>query len=350
MFTNETLVTLTQTVQLEQGTNKSLLLLTFWHATWIILSSGSVRLEFYDSSNYRITSEYIKALAANLTWTSVHVKRSIHKNARSAKVVVRMYNCMGRVRMANFSLEQVDSWENGTFFVSPRSDGTMFIQWNLANNGMNVAHYDIYRGVGVLPTLNDTHLIVTIPTMSSYGTNIYESMYTDHSVRLNTIYTYQVMARDANEMIIDQTTLTIGQADLAVGYHDLTILIAFPRRNGIHLSWRLKARSTAKHVFIYNGIDSVSNIDRTENDLLGIYPVEDMKAIVSLSNFGPFLLVSDDENDVATARLAQLTRPRIVLTPRHLTFIREQIKLPGHAQEVFQALIKSVYYYRTENP
>ena len=350
VYTNEILVTLTQTVQLEQRTNKILLLLTFWHRTWIISSSGSVRLEFYDRSNHRITSEYIKALASNLTWTYVHAKKSVHANALSAKVVVRMFNCMGRVLVANFSLEQVDSWENGTFFVSPRSDGTMFIQWNLANNETGVARYDIYRGTGVLSALNDTHLIATVPTMTSYGKNIYESMYTDHSVRLNTIYTYQVMALGINGMIIDQTAAIIGQADLALGYHDITILIAFPRRNGVHLSWRLKARSTAKHVFLYNGIDSISNIDRAESELLGIYPVEDMKAIVSLSNFGPFLLVSDDGNEVATAKLAQLTRPRVVLTPRHLMFIREQIKQPGHAQEVFQALIKSVHYYRAENP
>jgi len=256
---------------------------------------------------------------------------------------------MGKVLMANFSVEQVDSWENATFFVSPRHDGTIFIQWNLANNGTSVARYDIYRGKGRLSALNASHLMVTIPTMSSYGKNIYESMYTDHSVRLNTIYTYQVVARDSNRTIIDQTTLTIGQADLGEGYHDTTTIIAFPRIDGIHISWRLKPRSAAKHVILYNGIDSISNIGSSRAQRLGTYSVQDIKAIVSLSNVGPFLLVSDDRNDIATAKLANLTRPRIVLTPTRLEFIRDKINQSGHAQEVFKALIKSIHTYQPDN-
>jgi hypothetical protein len=59
--------------------------------------------------------------------------------------------------------------------------------------------------------------------------------------------------------------------------------------------------------------------------------------------------VSDDGNDVATAKLANLTRPRIVLTPTHLAFIREKINQSGHAQEVFKALIKSIYAYQPDN-
>ncbi|CAF4592283.1 unnamed protein product [Rotaria sp. Silwood2] len=251
--------------------------------------------------------------------------------------------------MANISVEQVDFWKNATFFVSPRQDGTMFIQWNFENNRINIASYDIYRGKGILSALNDTHLLVTIPTMYSYGKNIYESMYTDHSVHLDTIYTYQVVARDSNKKIIDQTILIIGQADLGKEYHNITILIAFPRTNGIHLSWRLKARNAAKYVTLYNGINSISKISNSETQLLGRYPVEDMKAIVSLSNIGPFLLVSDDGNDVATVKLANLTRPRIVLTPTHLNFIREKINQSGHAQEVFKALIKSIYTYKPDN-
>jgi hypothetical protein len=349
VYTNQTLVTLTQTIQLEQSTNKSLLVMTFWYTTWIIYSSGSVRLEFYDSSNYRIGNEYMKSLSSNLTWTYAHIKKSVHIYAVSAKVIIRMNNCMGKVLMANFSVEQVDSWENATFFVSPKQDGTIFIQWNLANNGTDVTRYDIYRGKGVLSVLNDIHLLVTIPTMPSYGKNIYESMYTDHSVRLNTIYTYQVVARDSNRKIIDQTILIIGQADLGEEYYDITTLIAFPRKNGIHLSWRLKARSTVKYIILYNGIDSIFNIGSSGAQLLGTYPVQDMKAIISLSNFGPFLLVSDDGNDVATTKLANLTRPRIVLTPTHLAFIREKINQSGHAQEVFKALIKSIHTYYPDN-
>jgi hypothetical protein len=349
VYTSQKLVTLTQMIQLEQSTNKSFLVMTFWYATWIIYSSGSVRLEFYDSSNYRIGNEYMKSLSSNLTWTYGHIKKSVHTYAVSAKVIIRMYNCMGKVLMANFSVEQVDSWENATFFVSPRQDGTIFIQWNLANNGIGVAHYEIYRGKGRLSALNDTHLMVTIPTMSSYGKNIYESMYTDHSVRLNTIYTYQVVARDSNRTIIDQTTLTIGQADLGEGYHDTTTLIAFPRIDGIHISWRLKARSVAKHIILYNGIDSISKIGSSRAQRLGTYSVQDIKAIVSLSNVGPFLLVSDDGNDIATAKLANLTRPRIVLTPTHLAFIRDKINQSGHAQEVFKALIKSIHTYQPDN-
>jgi hypothetical protein len=349
VYTNQTLVTLTQTIQLEQNTNKNLLVMSFWYTTSIIYRSGSVRLEFYDSSNYRIADEPIKYLSGNLTWTYVHVKKSVRVNAITAKVVIRMYNCIGKVIMTNFSVEQVDSWENDTFFVFPRQDGTIFIQWNLANNGIGVARYDIYRSNGILSALSDTHLMVTIPTMSSYGKNIYESMYTDHSVRLDTVYTYQVLARDLNGIIIDQTKLAIGQADSGEGYHDITTLIAFPRRNGIHLSWRLRARSTAKHVFLYNGIDSISNIGQKKARLLGRYPVQDMKAIVSLSNVGPFLLVSDDGTDLATVNLAKLTRPRPVLTPTHLAFIREKINQSGHAQEVFNALKKSAHYDRRDN-
>ncbi|CAF1012313.1 unnamed protein product [Rotaria sp. Silwood1] len=260
-----------------------------------------------------------------------------------------MYNFMGKVLMANISLEQVDVWKNATFFVSPRPDGTIFIQWNFEHNGIDVANYDIYRGKGILSVLNYTHLLVTIPTMSSYGKNIYESMYTDHSVHLDTIYTYQVVARHSNSTIIDQTTFILGQADVGQEYHDITTLIAFPRTNGIHLSWKLKARSASKHVTLYNGINSITKISNNEAQLLGRYPVQDMKAIVSLSNAGPFLLVSDDENDVATAKLANLTRPRIVLTPTHLDFIREKINQPGHAQEVFKELIKSIYTYQPDN-
>ena len=349
IYTNQTLTTLTQTIQLEQNTNKSLLVMTFWHTTWIIYGSGSIRLEFYDSSNYRIGNEYMKSLSSNLTWTYVHIKKPIYPYAVSAKVVIRMYNCMGKVLLANFSIEQVDFWKNATFFVIPRQDGTIFIQWDFTNNGIGIARYDIYRGKGILSALNDTHRLVTIPTMSSYGKNIYESMYRDHSVRLNTIYTYQVIARDSNRRIIDQTTLTIGQADSGKGYHDITTMIAFPRTDGIHLSWKLKAGNAAKHVILYNGIDRLSHIVSSKAQFLGRYPVQDMKAIVSSSNTGPFLLVSDNGNDVATAKLANLTRPRIVLTPTHLAFIREKINQSGHAQEVFKALIKSIHSYQPDN-
>jgi hypothetical protein len=349
VYSNQTSVTLTQTIQLEQNTNKNLLVMNFWYKTWIIYNSGSVRLEFYDSSNYRIANEYIKSFANNLTWTYFHLKKPIHTNATTVKVIIRMHNCMGKILMTNFSVEQVDSWENETFFVSPRQDGTIFIQWNLSNNGIGVARYDIYRGKGILSELNDIHLMVSIPTMSSYGKNIYESMYTDYSVRLNTVYTYRVLARDANGRIIDRTKLAIGQADVGEGYHDITTLIAFPRRNGIHLSWRLRAKSTAEYVRLYNGIDSISNIDRNEARLLGRYLVQDMKAIVPLFNTGPFLLVSDDETDIATVKLARLTRPRIILTPTYLAYIREKINQPGHAQEVFKALKKSSHYYQRDN-
>ena len=349
VYTNQTLVTLTQTIELEKNTNRTLLVITFWYKTWIIYNSGSVRLEFYGSSNYRIASEYLKSLSGNLTWNYVHIKKPVHISAVSAKLIIRMYICMGHVSMANFSIEQVDSWKNVTFFVSPQQDGTIFIQWNLANNRTDVARYDIYRGNGILSALNDTYLLVTIPTEFSYGKNIYESMYTDHYVYLDTIYTYQVVARDANRTIIDQTILAIAQADLGEEYHDITILIALPRISSIHLSWKFRAKSTAKHITLYNGIDTVDNIGKNNAHLLGKYLVQDMKAIVSLSNFGPFLLISDDGNDIATAKLADLTRPRIILTPTHLTFIRKQINQSGHAREVFKALMKSIYTYRPDN-
>ncbi|CAF4685807.1 unnamed protein product, partial [Rotaria sp. Silwood2] len=74
-----------------------------------------------------------------------------------------------------------------------------------------------------------------------------------------------------------------------------------------------------------------------------------MKAVVSLSNIGSFLVISDDGNDVAIVKLANLTHPRIVLTPTHLNFIREKINQSGHAQEVFKALIKSIYTYEPDN-
>ncbi|CAF4617783.1 unnamed protein product [Rotaria sp. Silwood2] len=143
--------------------------------------------------------------------------------------------------------------------------------------------------------------------------------------------------------------LMIGQAELGVEYHNITTLILFPRTNGIHLRWKLRARSAAKYVTLYNGINSISKLDKDETQLLGKYLVEDIKAIVSLSNIGPFLLVSDDENDIATARLANLTRPRIVLTPIHLDFIRKKINQSGHAQEVFKALIKTLLYAITRD-
>ncbi|CAF3681060.1 unnamed protein product [Rotaria sordida] len=282
--------------------------MTFWYNTWIVYGSGSVRLEFYNSSNYRIGNEYMKSLSSNLTWTYVHIKRPVHNYAAFAKIIIRMYNSMGKVLMANISIEQVDFWQNTTFFVSPRRDGTIFIQWNFESNGIDIATYDIYRGKGILSALNYTHLLVTIPTMS-----------------------------------------LIGQADLGEGYHNISTLIALPRTNGIHLSWKLKASSASKHVTLYNGIDSISKISNDEAQLLGRYSVQDMKAIVSLSNTGPFLLVSDDGKDIATAKLANLTRPRIALTSTHLDFIREKINQPGHAQEVFKGLIKSIYAYQPDN-
>ncbi|CAF1312503.1 unnamed protein product [Rotaria sordida] len=119
--------------------------MTFWYKTWIVYGSGSVRLEFYNSSNYRIGNEYMKSLSSNLTWTYVHIKRPVHNYAAFAKIIIRMYNSMGKVLMANISIEQVDFWQNTTFFVSPRRDGTIFIQWNFESNGIDVATYDIYR-------------------------------------------------------------------------------------------------------------------------------------------------------------------------------------------------------------
>ncbi|CAF3137917.1 unnamed protein product [Rotaria socialis] len=349
VYTTRTLVKLTQTIQLEHSTNKSLLVMTFWHRTWIIYGSGSIQLEFYDSSNYKIGNEYVKSFSRNLTWSYVRITRPIRSYAISAKIVIQMYNSMGVVLMANISIEQVDVWKNATFFVSPRQDGTIFIQWNLENHGNTVANYDIYRSKGILSTLDDTHLLVTIPTMSSYGKNIYESMYTDHFVHLDTIYTYQVVARHSNRTIIDRTILIIGQADLGEDYYNITTLIALPRINGIHLSWKLRSKSTANKIILYNGIDSVFKINNSRAQLVGIYPVQDMKAIVELSNTGPFLLVSDDGNDIATVKFANLTRSRIVLTPTHLDFVREKTNQSGHAQEVFKALIKSIYTYQPDN-
>ncbi|CAF4363111.1 unnamed protein product, partial [Rotaria magnacalcarata] len=80
-------------------------------------------------------------------------------------------------------------------------------------------------------------------------------MYTDHSVHLNTIYTYQVVARHSNGALIDRTILIIGQTDLVEDYYNITALIALPRTNGIHLSWKLRAKSTANTVTLYNSID-----------------------------------------------------------------------------------------------
>ncbi|CAF4266337.1 unnamed protein product, partial [Rotaria magnacalcarata] len=348
-YANGTFVTLTQTIQLEHSTNKSLLVMTFWHRTWIVYGSGSILLEFYDSSNYKIGNEYMKFFSRNLTWTYVRIKRPIHSYAISAKSVIQMYNSVGAVLMTNISIEQVDVWKNATFFVSLRQDGTIFIQWSLENHNNSVASYDIYRGKGILSTLDDIILLVTIRTMFSYRKNIYESMYTDHSVHLNAIYTYQVIARPSNGALIDRTILIIGQTDLVEDYYNITALIALPRTNGIHLSWKLRAKSTANTVTLYNSIDSVSKINNSRAQLLGTYPVQDMKAIVGLSNTGPFLLVSDDGNDIATVKLANLTRSRIVLTPIHLDFIREKINQSGHAQEVFKALIKSIYTYQPDN-
>ncbi|CAF5161075.1 unnamed protein product, partial [Rotaria magnacalcarata] len=119
--------------------------MTFWHRTWIVYGSGSILLEFYDSSNYKIGNEYMKFFSRNLTWTYVRIKRPIHSYAISAKSVIQMYNSVGAVLMTNISIEQVDVWKNATFFVSLRQDGTIFIQWSLENHNNSVASYDIYR-------------------------------------------------------------------------------------------------------------------------------------------------------------------------------------------------------------
>ena len=342
VYTDDTLVTLMQTIRLQQNTNQTLLLMSFWHKTWIIFSSGSIRLEFYDRFHHRIASEYIKSLAGNITWTYVQTKKAIYTNAIFAKVVIRMNRCMGEVFIANLSLQQADLWTNETFFVVPRSDGTIFLQWDLAHYETHAARYEIYRGRGVFPSLDDMHLLITIPTSRWYGKNIYESMYTDHSTRLETIYTYRIVACDVHGTIIDQTSSKIGQADLVDDYYNITTLIAFLKPDGVHLCWRLKARTTAKFVLIYDS--------HNDTRLLGTYPVRETKTIVPLLNIGPYRLVTDDGREIATAKLARLARPRIFLAPTHLDFIREKINQPGHAREVFEALIKSVYNYHPDNP
>lgn len=348
-YANRSLIMLTQTIRLESGTNKSLLVMNFWYKTRFIFRAGSVRLEFFNSSNHTIGNEHMKTLSSNLTWTSACIKKPIDSSAVFARIIIRMYNCIGQVLMTNISVEQVDSWKNTTFFVLPKHDGTIFLQWKFQNSGHNTAHYDIYRGNGILSVLNDTDLLVSIPTMYSYGNNIYECMYTDHFVHVDTIYTYQVIARYSNKSIIDQTILLIGQSDIVEGYHDITTFIAFPRSNGIHLSWKLKARSSAKYIILYNGIDHISKINDSTDHMLGRYLVQDMKTVVPLSKSGPFILVSDDGDDVAIAKLANFTRPRIVLTPTHLDFLREKINQSGHAQEVFKKLIISIFNYKPDN-
>ncbi|UJR32440.1 hypothetical protein I4U23_019902 [Adineta vaga] len=349
VYTNRTLFSLIQMIQLEQNTNKRSLIISFWYRVSMIYSSGHIQFEFYNQSNVSITKEYIRSLVKNSTWSYVQIKKSIPIDAIFGKVLITMNRCLGKVLLANMSIEQIDHWNDVNFFVSPRSDGTLFIRWNFTNNKTHIAHYDVYRSKGISTGLDSTHLLVSIPVMSTYGKNIYESMYTDHIVQLNTIYTYQVIARNSNRTILDQTRLAIGQSDLIEDYYDITTLIAFLRINSIHLNWRLRARSTAKYISLYNGIDNISNIHSTHARLLGTYAVQQMKTIVSSSNTGPFLLISDDGNHMATAKLTYLMRPRIVLTSTRLNYFREQISQSGHAQEVFRALIKTVHGYKPDN-
>ncbi|CAF1453954.1 unnamed protein product, partial [Adineta steineri] len=134
VYTNQILVTLTQTIQLEQNTNKTLLLISFWYKTWIIFSSGSIRLEFYDKLNKKISNEYLKSLSTNLTWTSIQIKKPLSTNAISAKFIIRMFNCLGNVLFTNISIEQIHSFTNPTFLIYPKQDGTIFLQWNFTNN------------------------------------------------------------------------------------------------------------------------------------------------------------------------------------------------------------------------
>ncbi|CAF1367846.1 unnamed protein product [Adineta steineri] len=347
VYTNQILVTLTQTIQLEQNTNKTLLLISFWYKTWISFSSGSIRLEFYDKLNKKISNEYLKSLSSNLTWTSIQIKKSLSTNAISAKFIIRMFNCLGNVLFTNISIEQIHSFTNPTFLIYPKQDGTIFLQWNFTNK-KNIHYYKIYRDNGILSKLNYTiHLLITIPTMFSYGNNIYESMFTDHFIELNTIYTYQVIGYDLNQIILDKTILKIGEVDSKREYNNITLFIAFPRSNGIHLSWKLKSTSLAKFILIYNGINSISNINNKQ--LIGNYSTDNIKTIISLSYQGPFLLVSDDKNDIASVQLANLTRPRISLTSTHLEFIRKKINETKHAKDIFNQLIKSIHFYKPNN-
>ncbi|CAF4326446.1 unnamed protein product [Adineta steineri] len=180
-----------------------------------------------------------------------------------------MFHCLGNVLFTNISIEQIHSFTNPTFLIYPKQDGTIFLQWNFTNK-KNIHYYKIYRDNGILSKLNYTiHLLITIPTMFSYGNNIYESMFTDHFIELNTIYTYQVIGYDLNQIILDKTILKIGEVDSKREYNNITLFIAFPRSNGIHLSWKLKSTSLAKFILIYNGINSISNINNKQ--LIGNY-------------------------------------------------------------------------------
>ncbi|CAF0779187.1 unnamed protein product [Adineta ricciae] len=347
---NPTALTFTQMIRLEQNTNKRFLYLSFWYKTLFVKNSASVRFEFYNQSNVSIMSEYIKSLFKNSTWTYHQITKPIPSKAVFGKFLLTMNRSVGTILLANISIEQANHWWNSAnFFVSPRSDGTLFIRWNFTNNTKQIAFYEIYRGKEILSTLNTSHLLVTIPVIPTYGKNIYESMYTDHTVHLSTIYTYQVIARYLNRSIVAQTELIIGQADLTENYYTITTLIALPRVDGIHLSWQLDGRSTAKYIVLYNGIDHISDVNSTSAQILGVYAVQEMKTIVPWTKNDLFLLVSDDGNQTATAKLADLTRSRVVLTSTRLAFIREQIDRVGHAQEVFKALIKSVYSYKPDS-
>ena len=354
ILNNESLVTLTQMIDLEMNnTNKSSILMSFWYSTWIRQSSGSIRLEFYNQSNRRIANEHMKSLASNLTWTYVQIRKSIPSEAVLAKIIIRMNRCLGKILIANLSLEQIDSWTKETFVISPRSDASLFIQWTFnIEKRTSIDRYDIYRSTSILSKLNySTNLLVTIPTMNIYGKNIYESMYTDYTVRLNQIYTYQVIARDSHGKVIDQTSLKIGQPDQGFDYYNATILLAFRRPDGIHLSWKLSAETQANSIILYHGIDTIEDIDKHDrvHQYLGRYPKDDMKIILPLLYHGPFLLISDDERTIATAKLTNFTRPRLMFTQTRLAFIRQQIQQSEHAQQVFNALIQSIHKYRPDS-
>lgn len=243
-------------------------------------------------------------MSNNLPWTYEQKMLSIPNDAVSAKVQVLMYRCQGKALLTNFSVEQVDSLANTTFSIKPSTNGTLELSWKLGNHGMNISRYVIYRDAGVLSALNDSNFLVTFPSQAAYGINIYESSFTDYFVQFNQVYTYQVLAMHSDGTVLDHTDLRTGEAFLQNNYQSISILLAFPRANGIHLSWRLKANSTARNITLYNGFDHISNLASGATQLIGTYPVGDMKAIVSSSYTGPFLLVSDDGNDVATVKLA----------------------------------------------
>ncbi|UJR34414.1 hypothetical protein I4U23_021821 [Adineta vaga] len=335
-----------QFISLEQNSNKTFLILSMWRKGSMIYSSAGTRISFHNTTNHMIRDYYRFSLSGNMIWIYEEILISIPIGASYIKFHTYLYNSYGTIFLTNVSVEQIDIPKlPPTFIVKPTIDGVLQLKWNFTTNGLNISNYTIYRSEGIVSTLNSSNFFVSFPSQLNYGFNVYESNYIDNAVCLNKVYTYQVLAFGDNGTILDKTNLQIGQAILLNNYQNVSILIALKRTNDIHLSWKLQSTSKATNVTIYNGINQILNIRSNNAQLIGTYPIVNMKAIVSLSFTGPYLLISDDGNDIATSKLINLTHFQLSLKQERLDLLRQQIQNQTQAKSILDQLIRETLTY-----